>query len=335
MGTANLKGMRMNEAEFPRRIALIDVIRGVALIAMAVFHGAWDVSYFKLLAFDPGESIGWTIFARLIAGTFVTVSGISLVLATRGGFRPMPYFRRLAMVVAAAIAVSVATYILLPEGWVFFGILHQIALASVLALPFLRLPNLGVLVAAAFFLLLPQFFRSDIFATPALWWVGLAPLPPPSFDYVPLFPWFGCFLFGTVIARFALAKRLDRWLAQWSPRRWPGRALGFGGRHSLIVYLVHQPILFGFFFILAHFVLPGTVENTARTECRASCMAHGFESEGCVAYCGCVYDSADTAGLKGKLIFGSLSSAEGVIVQDIVRTCSVKALAPPVSVPAP
>ena len=106
----------MNEAEFPRRIALIDVIRGVALIAMAVFHGAWDVSYFKLLAFDPGESIGWTIFARLIAGTFVTVSGISLVLATRRGFRPKPFFRRLAMVVAAFGHIPPVAGALLQEG---------------------------------------------------------------------------------------------------------------------------------------------------------------------------------------------------------------------------
>jgi uncharacterized membrane protein len=114
----------------PSRIAALDVARGVALVCMAIFHGSWDVAFLHIVRFDPGASTGWIVFARAIAGSFLLLVGISLVLSTRNGFRPKPYLKRLGMIVAAAALVSVATYFAMPEGWIFFGILHQIALAS-------------------------------------------------------------------------------------------------------------------------------------------------------------------------------------------------------------
>lgn len=326
MGTANFQGVHMNEAISPRRIALIDVIRGLALIAMAIFHGAWDVAYFRLVRFDPGESIGWVLFARCIAGTFLIVSGVSLVLATRSGVRPRPYLKRLAIIIAAALLVSVATYFVMGPGWVFFGILHEIALASVLALPFLRLPLPSTGAAAVLFLALPFFLRSDIFATPALWWVGLAPMPPPSFDYVPVFPWFGAFLAGVVLARLAIDLGWDRRLAGWSPVRWPGRLLALGGRHSLLVYLVHQPILFGFFFLVAHVLLPGTAENAARADCEESCVAQGFDAPTCQSFCGCAFDAVRTAGLMPGFLTNGLKPADNATLGDAFRACRAKTL---------
>lgn len=326
MGTANLQGVHMNEARTPRRIAVLDVVRGVALVAMAIFHGAWDVSFLRLVRFDPGESLGWTLFARLIAGTFLAVSGISLALATRNGVRPGTYFRRIAMVVAAAALVSLATWFVMPQGWVFFGILHQIALASVLALPFLRAPLPVVAVAAAFFLVLPFVFRAEIFAAPGLWWVGLAPLPPPSFDYVPVFPWFGVVLAGLLAGRLALRFGLDRRLASWTPRRWPGRLLALGGRHSLFVYLVHQPILYGFFFLIAHVVLPDTAEKAERADCRDSCIAQGFAAGECTAYCGCAFDAIKTDGLMPSYLANSLTPVQTATLRDSFLTCQAKTL---------
>lgn len=326
MGTANLQGVHMNEAEAPRRIALLDVVRGVALVAMAIFHGAWDVSFLRLVRFDPGESFGWTLFARLIAGTFLAVSGISLVLATRNGIRLKAYFRRLALVAAAAVLVSAATWFVMPQGWVFFGILHQIALAGVLALPFLRAPTPAIAAASAFFLMLPHLFRAEIFATPALWWVGLAPLPPPSFDYVPVFPWFGIVLAGVLAGRLGLQFELDRRLAAWTPRHWPGRLLALGGRHSLLVYLVHQPILFGFFFLIAHVVLPDTAEMAERADCRDSCVAQGLEAGECTAYCGCAFDTIKTEGLMPAYLANSLTPIQMATLRDSFLTCQAKSL---------
>lgn len=316
----------MNQAISPRRIALIDVLRGVALVAMFVFHGAWDVSFFRIVRFDPGQSIGWIIYARLIAGSFLLLSGVNLVLATRDGIRWAAYFRRFIMVVLAALLVSAATYFALPQGWVFFGILHQIALASVLALPFLRLPAAAALIAAAIFFIVPHFLRSEIFATPWLWWVGLAPVPPASFDYVPLFPWFGNVLVGIAIGKLGIARGLDRRLATWRPVLWPGRLLAFGGRHSLAVYLLHQPILYGFFFLVAHVLLPNTAADAARADCRDRCVSLGNNEAGCENYCGCVFGELGTAGLMQPMLDNALNAEQMDRLRGFARTCTAKAL---------
>lgn len=339
MGTANFQSVHMNEADIPvqslpdpasrsRRIALIDVVRGVALIAMAIFHGAWDVAYFRLIRFDPGESLGWTLFARSIAATFLIVSGVSLVLATRNGIRWKSYSKRLGMIVGAAALVSVATYFVMGRGWVFFGILHEIAVASVLALPFLQLPLVVVALVSAFFIGLPFLFRSEVFDLPALWWAGLAPTPPPSFDYVPLFPWFGAFLAGVALARFALARGWDQRLAAWSPRRWPGRLLALGGRHSLLVYLVHQPILFGFFFVVANVLLPGTAEKAARADCQDSCVAQGLSAGECEAYCRCAFDEAKSAGLLSNYLANKSTDEELGKLRGTFLACQAKTIRP-------
>ncbi|MCX5495083.1 heparan-alpha-glucosaminide N-acetyltransferase [Kaistia dalseonensis] len=316
----------MIEASAPRRIALIDVIRGGALIAMMIFHGAWDVSYFRIIRFDPGASIGWIIFARAIAGTFLALVGVSLVLSTRNGFKLHAYLRRLAMVAGAAALVSIATYFVLPQGWVFFGILHQILIASVLALPFLRLPPLVTLVSAAFIFVVPFAFRHPIFAFPALWWVGLAPESPPSFDYVPVFPWFGVVLAGLALGRFGVDQGWDRRLARWTPRFAIGRLLDFGGRHSLAVYLIHQPVLYAFFFAVAHLFMPNAAEDAARADCADRCVVLGNSAEGCQSYCACVFDGLKASKLLAPLLDGSMTPEQTDRLRETAGLCTAKTL---------
>src|SRR5690606_13394953 len=115
------------------------------------------------------------------------------------------YLRRLAMVAAAAAGISLVTFLVVPGGFIFFGILHQIALASVLGLAFLHLPAPMTLVAAALVAAMPWFARHAFFDHPAVWWVGLSSVNPHSNDYVPLFPWFAAVLAGIAAARMASA----------------------------------------------------------------------------------------------------------------------------------
>lgn len=316
----------MIEAASPRRIALIDVIRGSALVAMMIFHGAWDVSYFRLVRFDPGASIGWIIFARLIAGTFLGLVGVSLVLSTRNGFKRRSYLRRLAMVAAAAALVSLATYFVLPQGWVFFGILHQILFASVLALPFLRLPSWATLVSAAFIFVIPFAFRHPLFSFPALWWVGLAPAPPPSFDYVPVFPWFAIVLAGVALGQFGVAQGWDQRLAAWKPDFALWRWLDFGGRHSLAVYLIHQPVLYAFFFAVAHFLVPNAAEDAARADCADRCVFLGNAAAGCQSYCACVFDGLKTGGLLEPLLSNAMTPDDTDKLRQTAGLCTAKTL---------
>ncbi|MBN9024022.1 MAG: DUF1624 domain-containing protein [Rhizobiales bacterium] len=311
-----------------RRIAALDVARGVALVCMAIFHGAWDVAFLHIIRFDPGASIGWVVFARSIAGSFLLLVGISLVLSTRNGFRPRPYLKRLAMIAGAAALVSLATYFVMPEGWIFFGILHQIALASVLGLVFLRLPPPAVLVTAGAVFALPFLYRDPVFAQPALWWTGLAPKPPTSFDFVPVFPWFGVVLAGMALAKFAIARGWDQRLALWQPRLAPARWLAFGGRHSLAVYLIHQPVLYAFFYVLAAIVAPNGAEDAARADCADRCVAVGKSAADCQNYCGCVFDTLKDKQLMSPFLARTLSDDQTLRVQETVAVCSATTFPP-------
>ncbi len=122
------------------RIVLLDAARGVALVAMAIFHAAWDMAFLGLADIDPANDPGWKWFARLIAASFLAIAGASLVLATRQRLDWPVQIRRIAKIAAAAALVTLATWIALPQNYVWFGILHHIAIASLIALPLARAP---------------------------------------------------------------------------------------------------------------------------------------------------------------------------------------------------
>jgi uncharacterized membrane protein len=238
------------------RLPGIDIARGVALVAMAVYHFTWDLGFFGLTAIDAARDPAWRLFAQAIAASFLLLVGVSLVLAARGGLKPAPYLKRLALVAGAAGLVSLGTWYATPRSFVYFGILHAIALSSVLALPFLRLPLAIVLASAAIVAILPSLATSDLFNAPWLWWTGLNSLVPPTNDYVPIFPWFAAVLMGIALARWTLP-RISPDNALTRPPGHPAtRLLAFGGRHSLIIYLVHQPLFFAALWLFLTVIKP-------------------------------------------------------------------------------
>src|SRR4029079_12219855 len=121
-----------------RRFDTVDIARGVAVAAMAVYHFSWDLSALDFIETNVIEEPGWRLFARSIAGSFLILVGVGLTLAHGRGLRLEAFLRRLAKIAAAALLITVATYFVFPQSYIFFGILHCIALCSVLALPFLR-----------------------------------------------------------------------------------------------------------------------------------------------------------------------------------------------------
>jgi uncharacterized membrane protein len=227
------------------RIPLVDAARGIALVAMAVYHFAFDLSDFGLIDVDIVRDPGWRLFARTVAASFLALVGVSLVLAARAGLNRRRYAWRLVRIAAGAAAITLVTWWTVPQAFVYFGILHAIALFSVLALPFLALPLSVVLVAATLCLLAPYFLTMPLFSPPWLLWLGLAPAAPISVDYVPLFPWFAATLAGLAGTRMAIAVGWDRVAAGWTPSGPFGRTLALAGRWSLPIYLVHQPVLIG------------------------------------------------------------------------------------------
>jgi uncharacterized membrane protein len=225
------------------RIAAVDAARGIALIAMAVYHFSWDLSFLQLAAIPVMSDPGWRWFARIIAGSFLFLVGVSLVLAHGTRIRRRAFLKRLAIVSAAAAGVTAATFFAFPASFIYFGILHCIALSSVLALPFLRLPWWAALVGAAAVFAVAHFGESEIFNRWPLVWTGLSTRVPFSNEYVPIFPWFAMVLGGVGAARLLAPRLREGPLARWRAGGPIGRALAFAGRHSLAIYLLHQPLL--------------------------------------------------------------------------------------------
>jgi uncharacterized membrane protein len=230
----------------PGRLIALDLARTLALVCMVIFHFTFDLALFGHIPPDTMYQPFWYYFARMIAGSFLFLSGVSLWLAHGQGIRWPAFWSRFARVAAAAALVTVASIWFVPSGTIWFGILHAIAATSLLGLLALRLPwpvTLGlaaVVFAAAWG---PRFPAFD-----PLWlvWTGLAETRPVMGDYVPLIPWAAPALAGIA---FAKALKLDQWRRTVPSRL--AHALTFPGRHSLIIYLVHQPILFGLFTLYA------------------------------------------------------------------------------------
>lgn len=314
----------MTDAASSRRIDWIDIARGVALIAMAIYHFSWDLEFFGYLAPGTAGSGPLKWFARSIASSFLILVGISLMLAHINGIRWNGYGRRLAMIVAAALAITVATWRFTPDAFIFFGILHQIAFASVLGLAFLRLPAPALFAVAALWLSVPFWGKTAALDTPWLTWLGLSPFPPRSNDFVPVFPWFAAVLAGMGTGRLMIGTNATEWLRTHPPsRNFITNALRFLGQHSLATYLLHQPVLIACVYLFSVISPPDQGAQFVRS-CVATCTA-GNEAVRCEAFCGCALTKLQENGLFEGVFKGEISQSNDPRVAELTDECSIEA----------
>ncbi len=309
----------------PHRIPAVDVARGVALLAMFIYHFTWDLGFFGFISLQAGVDPAWRLFAKAIAGSFLVLVGVSLVLATRNGVQARPFLRRLAMVSGAAMAVTVATLYATPQTFVFFGILHSIAVSSVLALPLLRAPLWWIAMMALLVAGAPLAFTSPTFDSPGLWWLGLMPKAPLTNDFVPIFPWFSAVLAGILMARLGIATGLDHRLAGWQPSGSLGKLLAWGGRHSLAVYLIHQPVFFGLLSLAVAVGAPkaglGDPGQSFATSCTRTCSETGTDAGFCRRVCTCVGERLDDPAMELRAAQGGLTPADQQRIRDLAEIC--------------
>ena len=231
------------------RIPAIDFARGVALVAMAIFHFGWDLENFGLTRAAMTLEPQWKYFARAIAASFLMLVGVSTWLAKNNGLNVKSFIKRIAMVGGAAMIITIATYFATPQGFIFFGILHNITLSSLLILLFMPLPVFILVPAAIFTLTAHMWLRSPMFDDAVWWWSGLSQIIPKANDYVPMFPWFGWVIMGLALAKILARVHLWATMAEFDFGGPPSRLLRFFGQHSLIFYLVHQPIMIGLIYL--------------------------------------------------------------------------------------
>jgi uncharacterized membrane protein len=228
-------------AAAPSRIVAVDALRGAAICAMIAYHFAFDLNWFGVFRADFNRDPLWLSLRALIVTSFLLLVGVSLVLARRARVSPHRYWRRIALIACCALLVTGGSYFVFPRTFISFGILHCIALSSLLAWPLVRHPRVALFAGIGAVAVGTQ-VRLPAFDAPWLQWVGLMTHKPATEDYVPLLPWLGVVCIGIAVGAWLDARNYLP--LQGVARRAP-EWLNWLGRHSLLVYMVHQPLLLG------------------------------------------------------------------------------------------
>jgi uncharacterized membrane protein len=239
----------------------IDFFRGSAVIMMILYHFIFDLSFFGLYPLNIFSGFFW-ILPRIIASMFIFLVGISLYLSytraemTETSIHEIDFFykylRRGVWIFSLGLLITLVTWIFVRADFIIFGILHFIGLAIILQYPFLRYTwrykyfNLIVgliLIAAGLYL---AFFT---FNYNGLLWLGFIPQNLQTLDYFPLLPWLGVMSLGIFFGSIFYQNYNRKFKIPDLNQHSPIRLFSFLGRHSLLIYLFHQPILILFFYL--------------------------------------------------------------------------------------
>lgn len=215
----------------------LDFVKGIAVLLMIIFHFFFDLYYFGWLNLSMHSDIFWVVFRYIIASLFLGSVGISLTISQAKKFRWGAWLKRCVQLGSASLLVTVASIYLFPHSWIYFGVLHFIFVASTLILPLRQLPNVCLAIAPIIIILSSE----NLLHTEWLfnWLQAPLSLPHATQDLVPIFPWIGVCMIGIFIGYYELYK------IPISPKPYHGLGwISFMGKHALIIYLIHQPILF-------------------------------------------------------------------------------------------
>ena len=230
------------------RLVGLDIFRGVALLLMIIFHFCFDLNNFHIVDFDLKHGEFWRYFRFIIVTMFVFTAGVSLQLTHRRGISFVKVKKRVLILGSASLLVSIGSYTQFPDSWIYFGILHFFLFASLAGLLFLKLPKISLLVAVAILVV----YNLHLFSMHWLFLLLQKPLHLPAFyteDLASVIPWFAPFLVGIATASYGWHEKIftDTFFKREHALF---RLFAFMGRHSLLIYLIHQPILFGIFLLM-------------------------------------------------------------------------------------
>ena len=235
------------QAGHQKRFWEIDAARGIAILMMVTYHLLYDLVYFGVTDI-PVTSGFWRAFALTCACTFVFLVGLSLSISRdramekgmSGSSLTLKFLKRGAFILALGFGITIVTWYVLGSGYILFGILHLIGLSICLSPLFFSLQKKN-LIAGVIVIALALVVTG---AEGPLWlaWLGIHPAGFHSVDYEPLIPWFGLVLLGMGTGAYLYPK--GRPLRQIKEPCPPVTGLlAAAGRHSLLVYITHQPIL--------------------------------------------------------------------------------------------
>jgi uncharacterized membrane protein len=239
-----------------QRFDSVDTLRGFAMVWMTAFHFCFDLNHFAYIHQNFFNDPFWTWQRTAILSLFLFTAGLGQAIAVQQEQSWQRFWRRWVRVAVCAVLVSAGSYGMFPQTWIYFGVLHGMAVMLILV----RLTAgwgrglwwLGLLTMVAPFVITliadyAQYTRAtaELFDSKALNWLGWVTRKPFTEDYVPLIPWLGVMWWGMAAGTWLLRHRAA-WLAM--PVKQANavcRGLAALGRWSLSYYMLHQPVMIG------------------------------------------------------------------------------------------
>ncbi|MBC8571378.1 heparan-alpha-glucosaminide N-acetyltransferase [Zongyangia hominis] len=241
-----------------QRVHLIDEIRGFAILCMVIYHGVYDLLTIFQISFPFFFSPFMNGLRTFFAGMFIFISGTACQFSHNN-------LKRGAVCLGLGLCITLFTALFLPSELIVFGILHMLGVSMMLyALlrPLLSKvpPLLGALVTLLLFIFTYGIVEGYV-GIPALWelslpaaWyttkflfpLGLLPGGFYSADYFSLLPWFFLFLMGSFVGVYVKEGRFPPFFY-----RRHSRLLCTVGRNTLLIYVLHQPVLYGLMSLIA------------------------------------------------------------------------------------
>jgi len=224
------------------RYLSIDVIRGLAIMIMIQLHFFYDCIFVGLVACDLRRCSTWIILRIITVSLFTVVMGICYSLSTISGLRKKLLSKRTLVLGASAVFITISTYIFCKKGVILFGAIHFFFLMTFVCAIFAKLKRANLLLGILF-IIIGVLYKNKFF-NGALFWLGFVTKKPHALDYLPVFPWFGVILIGMYIGTTFFENRTSDFLPSKMKDNKAIKILGFFGRNSLLIYIIHQPILY-------------------------------------------------------------------------------------------
>lgn len=246
-------GGKMEDKTKKQRYGVLDSFRGLVLISMIIYHGSWDLVYIFHQNWSWYKGTGAYIWQQSICWSFILLSGFCWSL----GRKPL---KRGLLVFGAGAVVSAVTLLFMPQDRVVFGVLTMTGSSMLCMIPLQKIlkkiPSGAGLIFSGFLFVLTRNINGGFLGF-EMW--NIAELPKtlyrnyfttflgftmPGFfstDYFSFLPWFFLFLSGYFIYRMMEKDRT--FMDHYFVRKWEPLALL--GRHSLLIYMLHQPVIFG------------------------------------------------------------------------------------------
>jgi len=236
--------------EFPiKRFWEIDFMRGLAIVMMIFFHLLYDLNYFSVYDLFSHSDF-WEYFARATASIFILVAGISLTLSYSrakkiqnvGNKMFIKNVKRGLKIFSWGLILTLITWIFIKEHFIIFGILHLIGISIILAYPFLQLRYWNLLIGT--FIISTGIYLQGVTIN-CNWfiWLGFTPDNFSTLDFFPIFPWFGVMLFGVFLGNILYPGYERKFYIKDLTHFTFIKFFCVLGKYSLLIYLIHQPIL--------------------------------------------------------------------------------------------